>query len=61
MNRGPEPEDVRATAVAAVAAFVADAGVAASAIFHKGGFVSGIRFLRWARAEIKLERNAAGL
>ncbi|HEY4792015.1 MAG TPA: YbjN domain-containing protein [Actinomycetes bacterium] len=29
MNRGPEPEDVRAAAVAAVAAFVADAGVAA--------------------------------
>jgi hypothetical protein len=36
-------------------------GVVASAIFHMGGFVSGMRFLRWARAEIKLERSAAGL
>jgi hypothetical protein len=36
-------------------------GVVASAIFPKNGFVSGMRFLRWARAEIKLERKAAGL
>jgi hypothetical protein len=35
--------------------------VVASAIFPKGGLVSGMRFLRLARAEIKLERNVAGL